>query len=265
MGIASPGNLLLAFDLSQAESWIVAHLAEEANMKDALINADIHTRTAQIIFKKQDIEKGGAERYMGKQTNHATSYGEAEETMAKAINKKSDEPPFVTVSVRQCKQYQAAWHDYYKNIKGVFWPEIQEQLRKNRTLVTPYDRERMFFAEWGNKLFQEGYAYIPQSTVADHFNGAVQKELGIEGGLLRIHKILIDKNPEIKIINQSHDSIMIDCPREIANEVQEIVFSNLYRPILIKGETFFIPVDGEIGERWGELEKVPKWQPKKVA
>jgi len=43
---AKPGQLLANFDLSQAESWVVAYLANEERMKDALANGDIHTETA---------------------------------------------------------------------------------------------------------------------------------------------------------------------------------------------------------------------------
>jgi hypothetical protein len=32
----------------------------------------------------------------------------------------------------------------------------------------------------------------------------------------------------------------------------------MYRPLLINNVEFYIPVDGEVGERWGELEKLPK-------
>src|SRR5687767_10989286 len=39
-------RILVSCDLSQAESWIVAYLANEPNMKRALQFGDIHTETA---------------------------------------------------------------------------------------------------------------------------------------------------------------------------------------------------------------------------
>jgi DNA polymerase I-like protein with 3'-5' exonuclease and polymerase domains len=57
-----------------------------------------------------------------------------------------------------------------------------------------------------------------------------------------------------KIVNQSHDSIVSDVPREAVDDVKEPVKLLLERPLVINGEEFTIPVDVEIGEVWGELE-----------
>jgi hypothetical protein len=51
---------------------------------------------------------------------------------------------------------------------------------------------------------------------------------------------------------------MLEVPKEVAYEVGERVRATLYRPLIINGEEVTIPVDLEIGERWGELEKVKK-------
>ena len=57
-----------------------------------------------------------------------------------------------------------------------------------------------------------------------------------------------------KIVNQSHDSIVADVPRECVDDVKEPVKLLLQRPLVVNGEEFTIPVDTEIGEVWGELE-----------
>jgi len=58
----------------------------------------------------------------------------------------------------------------------------------------------------------------------------------------------------IKIINQSHDSIVAEVPNEMVDDVKEPVKLLLQRPLVVNGEEFTIPVDTEIGEVWGELE-----------
>ena len=250
---APKGKLLIQTDLSQAESWVVAYLANEQNMKHFLLNSDIHTEAAVELFDKPFEEVIVEERYIGKQNNHANSYGMGPQRQAQVINKRSDQPPYVTVTIAQCKFYQTKWHGLFTGIR-LWHNDIKYQLQQTMTLVTPYGRRRTFFGAWGEELWKEAYAHIPQSTVSDHFRGCVQPELGIAGGLLEVYKTVV--TDEIRIINDSHDSCIVEAPKEVAQEVGERVRELLRRPLVINGEEVTIPVDLEIGERWGEMEKV---------
>lgn len=273
---AEPGNILISCDLSQAESWIVAYLANEHNMKHALHFGDIHTETAgnALFFANTGcahtwrVRVKGEEwiclvcehvvtklmRYVGKRYNHASAYRMGAERAAQVINKDSDKPPYFTVTVKQSRAFSASWHGYYN--LGPWWAEIEAALSETRTLRTPYGRKRTFYAAWGNELLKEATAHVPQSTVADHFNGAVHPELGIKGGLTEIRKQLVLPYPQHRIINQSHDSAILEVPRPAAHEIAERAKALLYRPLIIKDEQFTIPVDAEWGERWGEMERV---------
>lgn len=252
---APKGKLLVACDLSQAETWVVAWLANEQNMKHFLTTSDIHTETGKEIFDKPTLESViTEERYIGKQNNHANSYGMGPVRQAQIINKKSDEPPYVTVTIPQCRKFQQKWHGLFTGIHP--WHlSLQSDLRSNNfTLVTPYGRKRQFFGNWDESLWKKAYSFIPQSTVSDHFHGCVQRELGIEGGLLGVYKTIC--TDEIKLVNDAHDSCMLEVPQNVAFEIGEKVRQQLRRPCIINGEEVTIPVDLEIGERWGELEKV---------
>lgn len=255
MMVAPKGKLLVQCDLSQAETWVVAWLANEPKMKEFLLTSDIHTETACAIFNKTFDSIIVEERYIGKQNNHANSYGMGPERQAQVINKKSDEPPYVVVTISQCKTYQKEWHNLYPNIRS-WHKEIEIQLGKNMTLITPYHRRRVFFGAWGKETFKEAYAHIPQSTVSDHFHGRVQRELGIKGGLLEVRKTLV--NNDVLLVNESHDSCILEVPANCATEIGERMRSILRRPVIINGEEVTIPVDLEIGERWGELQKVKR-------
>lgn len=277
MYVAPKGKVLVACDLSQAESWIVMGLSGDRNMNYSLLYSDIHTDSAAALFFPdvfcQHVWKKGADasgndvwdctlgcgtqivktaRYIGKRYNHASAYRMKPPRAAQVINKDSDKPPFVTVTMAESKMFSERWHARY-NLK-LWWREIEEQLNNNRTLVTPYGRSRVFFAAWGEELFREATAYVPQSTVADHFNGMLHPELGIEGGLKWIRKRYVLGYPDRRIVNQSHDSAIIECPIGDGEELCQDMMRTLKRPIVIKGVEFTIPVDGEIGPRWGEME-----------
>ncbi len=184
MLIAGAGKTLLSFDLAQAEAWIVAYLANDFNMKDALKNSDIHKLTASVIFDKLLAEITKNERYIGKRCNHALNYRMGPFQMATTINKDSDKEPYVTVSNSEAKRWRDKYHEFY-NIK-TWWAEIEDDLRRSRTLTTPYGFQRTFYNRWDDDLFKEATAFIPQSTVGDHMIGAVQEGLDVKGGILEV-------------------------------------------------------------------------------
>jgi DNA polymerase I-like protein with 3'-5' exonuclease and polymerase domains len=254
MIVAPRDHVLVSWDLKQAESWVVAYLANEPNMKRSLTESDIHLETASEAFfpvwntPKEAITK--AQRYTAKRFNHATSYRMGHRRAAQVINQDSDKPPYVVITFKESKELYDAWHSYY-HLQS-WWSDIESQLQRTRTLITPYGRIRTFFASWGDELFKEATAYVPQSTVADHFNGKVQKELGISGGLIEVYKQFA-KPGTIKIINQSHDSLIAEVHKDVYGEILPQVTALIRRPLIVNGEQFTIPVDCEIGERWGEL------------
>jgi hypothetical protein len=277
---APKGFSLISVDLSQAESWCVAFLANEPNMKKALMFGDIHTETAgsALFFNdtgcphswnKLDEKEGSwicAEckdivtklmRYVGKRYNHASSYRMGAPRAAEVINKDSDKPPYFTVTLEESKRYSEAWNAYY-NLRD-WWSGIEIKLSENaRKLVTTYGRERVFYGQWGNELFKEATAFEPQSTVADHFNGQIHPQLGIRGGLREIYKQYIKpyKDDGHKIINQAHDSCIVEVPTPVVEEIGLGMMRLLRRPLVINGEEFTIPVDGEWGPRWTEMVKL---------
>jgi DNA polymerase I-like protein with 3'-5' exonuclease and polymerase domains len=255
MFIAPKGHTLISWDLKQAESWVVAFMANEHSMKHSLANGDIHTDTAIGLYKCERAAVTKMMRDMGKKSNHALAYREGYLMFVMSVNKESDKPPYTVLTNREGKRIWDTWHTLY-HLKN-WWDQIEFELSKSRSLRTPYGRKRVFFAPWGNELFKEATAFIPQSTVADHLNGAIQPEVNIAGGLLEVHRQFVEKGA-CKVINQSHDSIIVECPSGLVSEITEPITKLLHRPIIIKGEECLIPVDVEIGERWGELEKVKR-------
>lgn len=254
MFIASPGKLLISLDLKQAETWVVAHLANEQTMKKSLIEGDIHVDTACFLDNCVSVDVVETSRYKAKRCNHALSYQMSYMRLAQVINSESDKPPFVVVSLPEARRMYEKWHSLY-NLRN-WWSQIEYDLDKGgRVLVTPYGRIRTFFGQWGKELFKEATAYVPQSTVADHLNGVIQPELGIEGGLIRVYNDFV-KRGVIHLLNQGHDSFIAECDRAVAREIAPQLVALIKRPLVINNETFTIPVDCEIGDRWGELEKI---------
>lgn len=251
--IAKKDHMLVSWDLAQAETWVVAYLANEPRMKEVLMTGDIHTLTASAIYNVPLNEVVKDMRYIGKQTNHSSAYGIEPPHLCRTINRQSDKPPFITVSLQQSKYYSETWHGLY-NIKG-WWNEIQMELDRTRTLTTPYGRVFYFMEPWGKELFKTAYSSVPQSTVSDHTKGNIQDELGIEGGLAVIDRDYVQKNV-FQIIQEGHDSLISEIHKSSYESLMYECQAILHRPLVINGESFYIPVDIQYGERWGEMEEI---------
>src|SRR6185312_8282339 len=131
MFVAPKDHYLVQFDFSQAESWIVAFLANEQNMKDALMYGDIHSQFGGVLFHDD-----GCPHKWKKKTCTVCN---------------------ITITLSQGRSYSEKWHSFYK-VKG-WWTEIEEKLNRDRSLVTTYGRRRVFFAAWGDELFREATAF----------------------------------------------------------------------------------------------------------
>lgn len=284
--VAPKGKLLIQIDLSQAESWVVAFLANERNMKYALRFSDIHCQGAGAIFyltgcnhdwikETRTCKNCGKiaskdQRYLGKRRNHASSYGMNAYKAMEVINGDSDKPPYISITLKESEEHYKLWHAFY-DVVG-WWGEVKG---KDRTITTSYGRSRTFYGAWvdapvdkPSELEKEKIAYEPQSTISDHFNGKIHPLVQKKGGLIEIYNQLIKpyncgsiRCTHVgchKIINQSHDSGILEIPKENARDVGLQAQELLLRPIVIKDEEFTIPTDGLIGERWeeGEMEKL---------
>jgi len=244
-----PANVLLELDLSAAESHVVARLANDSNMIEQLDHGDLHLYSARNIYQDPSLTKvDELKRYIGKKMNHSCSYRASAIKVAEFINKEGA----MTVSVAQVRVWHARWHTAF-NIK-YWWQDIEQRLRDNNgTLTTAYGKKRKFWGFYDNDLLKAATAFEPQSVVSYHMDGAVHPELGIVGGLLEIQNQITSKQSEIKLINTSHDSVLIECPRVISTEIAIHCKTLLTRPLIVNGHLFTIPVDCErYDRRWKE-------------
>ena len=141
------------------------------------------------------------------------------------------------------------FHDTNSNIREVFHREIQEALRdNNRLLTSPHERSRQFLNRWGDELFKEAYAFIPQATVSDHLKFSAQ--------------IIERRAPWVQILSESHDSFLAQVPISQVDNAVRLFKEELDKPIdfskcsLSRGE-LIIPSEVSLGVKdWEHMEKI---------
>lgn len=278
MLIPRKGKVLLQADLSQAEARIVAVLAEDWALLKAFDEIDIHRRTAAMFFGYttsliltpgklsivDDLDKDGPERFTGKMFRHAGNYdmGKGRAMNEFNVNAQKYEIP-MSISEWRAGQYIELFHAASPKIRAVFHAGIRDCINSTRALVNPYGRPRELFGRLDDTTYKEGYAFIPQSTVADTTQTA----------LLEIDDAL-NGDVEAGFVSENHDALVLEVPADNWMPYAQLLKKHMVRPIyfgqycsLSRDFTLTIPVDVEISQdpKTGEITNYGKLYKIKVA
>lgn len=268
MFIPDKGKVILAADSSQAEARVVAVLSEDYELLEAFDKVDIHRRTAGLIFgytkdlildTKQvpvvDIlEKDGPERFCGKKTRHAGNYNMGKNRFMIEFN--TDAQKFdinMKISEWKAGKMLELFHLASPKIRGVFHKQIIECLQSTRALVDPYGGLRIFNGRMDEELYKEGFANIPQRTVAH---------------LVQTAGIKIDEelNGDIECLwlSEDHDSLKMEVPENNWEPYARLMKKHFEAPIdfstycsLKRNYILRIPAEIEISDtNYAEMRKV---------
>jgi len=236
-------------DQKSAEDWPVSALAQNYSALDQLkrgINRHC-IRGSRVfgipllepILDNQDKWKKDHfhEYYLGKKIGHANNYGMRGNRMSDSLAQEGH-----SISAQICQQLLDKANALEPEIRNVFHKYIQDQINSTRILSTPFGRERQFLGLRPNdtnfKIFNEAYSYIPQSVVGDNTGFAVSYLESILTS--NIHAI----------IQEGHDSIVMDIPDEIDKiwfylQCSEKAFDRTIR--FHNGIEVKIPIEAELG------------------
>lgn len=238
MFIPDDGKVFVYRDYSQAEARIVAYEAEE----EALIalfedpDRDVHKENAARIFRKNIADVTSNERYLAKRVIHASNYGMGAARLYDVVNQDAVSTG-VRITLGQARSLLDAYFMLYPKVREVFWREVEDELRRTRTLVTPFGRKRIFFGRWEDKFLKEAYAFKPQSTIGDLCCKAV----------VNMHRT---KNLSWDILVNVHDSILVQCPIDDVPLVVPWMKEQMNIPFKIKGRVCYVPTDCKVGYNW---------------
>lgn len=244
---ADEGCLIYNVDLSQAENRIVAYIAPEPAMIAAFERGiDIHSQTASLIFgvpidKIKEDDKNQIKvplgtgaytmRFWGKKSNHSFNYDFGYKNFA----------IMAEMQEREAKQLIERYHHVYPGVRQ-YHAWVRAKLSKDRTLSNLLGRKRVFRERWGDELFKEAYAWIPQSSVADIINGRGVNYIYYNQEMFR----------PVELLNQIHDAIAFQMSYKQFTWLQhaEVLLrlrDSLQTPLAWHGREFIIPADLSVG------------------
>lgn len=242
--LADDGYIYYSFDLSQFENRIVAYVGNVVPMIEAFeTGKDVHSLTAGLILGKPPDEISNedgsspigdgthSERFWGKKSNHGLNYDLGYKNFALNLE----------IPEREAKWIVAKYHEIYPGVRQNYHAMIRRQLAENRTLTNLLGRKTLFLGEWGDSLFKEAYACIPQGTCGDVIN---------RRGICHIYYDQQKYSP-VELLIQVHDSVGFQIPLTTSwLEHAEILLDikrSLETPLRWKDREFVIPADLTMG------------------
>jgi hypothetical protein len=129
-----------------------------------------------------------------------------------------------------------------------YWSWVVEMCRKNNRMLTNlFGRKRLFLGNWGDELFEDLYAFIPQSTIADKIN---------RQAVIPIYEDQ-DNFKAIDLLNQIHDAILFQIPLSYSwidhAEALLKLIGLLTTPLKWHGASFVLPVDLKMGTNLADM------------
>jgi DNA polymerase-1 len=130
--IAPPGHVVLSADYSQIELRVLAHLAHDPELIDAFASgADVHARTAALIFDKALADVTADERRAAKTINFGVIYGMGDSALGKQLG----------IPREQAARFIAAYFERYAGVAR-FMDKTVESARQGEAVRTLLGRRR---------------------------------------------------------------------------------------------------------------------------
>jgi len=258
MFIADPGMKFCNVDLEQADArnvgaqtWnLFPELGDVNRFLDFAESGDLHTAVCALCWRELPwTDDPKANRLIADQPAYREkSYRDLAKVLGHGTNF-NGQPPQMSKHSKVAQSFIVDFQDRYF---GAF-PELKrriewvgEALVDTGMLTTLFGRRRYFLKRRGdNKTLNEGCAFDPQSMTADEINHA----------MLRVYTIVKAKFPEVQLMMQVHDSLLLQYPEYLEDQVIPYIREAFKVVITLRGgRKFFVPCEVQVGWNWGYPE-----------
>jgi len=234
------GRSLISLDLKSAELYTAAspRIANEDQMMNAFkAGADIHRRTASLMFKKNEVEVTPEERQSAKATNFGALFGSSPQGLVNYFSGMG-----LTISYEEGEKFLKAWFEAYPKI-AAWHKQCRNRVERGEAVRMVDGRRRFLHGEdakytvFANNVVQGTCASIVKLAMA----------------------VIYDRLPAIdktaRMVAMIHDELLFECERDKAEKVLEMakkVMEEAGKEIL--GDEIALVAEGSYGESWGNAK-----------
>ncbi len=235
--VAGPGNKLVSADYSQFELRLSAAMSHDQELIDMFNrDVDIHTATAAQVYHRDPEDVTKQMRRTAKAVNFGILYGMSPHGLMVATG----------MTFEQAQHFIKEYMDFRKPLVG-YLEELRTRARKDGYVETLFGRRRPM-----PDIHSSNFA-VRSAAERAAINMPIQ---GTEADLMKLAMIKVDEElqaqgSKCKQLLQIHDSILIECPEELAEQTAEMLknlMEGIYPELPVK-----LTVDTSIGQNWGEL------------
>lgn len=233
--IAPAGKKLIAADYSQIELRIMAHLSADEGLLTAFSNGvDIHSATAAEVFDVPIEQITTDLRRSAKAINFGLIYGMSAFGLAQQLG----------LSRSQAQSYIDLYFSRYPGVKN-YMDNIRELAKQQGYVETLFGR-RLYLPEIKSRNAARRQ-YAERTAINAPMQGTAADIIKI--AMINTDKWLQQTSPEIKLIMQVHDELVLEVPE---SQIDESI--NAIREIMTSSATLDVPliVDIGIGNNWDE-------------
>lgn len=233
--VAEKGSRLLAFDYSQLELRLLAHISGDDKLQKAFREGkDIHKLTASQVLNVPLERVTTKQRELAKILNFGVVYGMGPRAFSEASG----------ITLEESKKFI---NEYFNDFPGVKrWQEETVKKARARGYVENLNGRRRFWN--GEPQMERAMINMPiQSLGADI----------IKIGMIKTMDELKERGwlgSKAKLILSIHDELLLEATNDILTSITPVVKNILEKKVL----TLSVPltVDVKSGERWGEMNKI---------
>ncbi len=237
--VPSEGNALLSADYSQIELRVLAHLADEPNLKKAFASGeDIHCYTAGLMFDVKPAEVTQEMRYGAKRINFGIIYGMSAFGLAKDLG----------VPQREAQAFIDRYFLRYPGIQTFMDAEIKKarELGYSETLF----KRRRYFPDISSR--NPG---VRQFAERQAVNTPVQGSAAdlIKMAMVKITDELEKAGLKSRMIITVHDELVFDVPKGEVPKAARVVKETMEHVLRLS-----VPLDVTVkcGMNWAEMKAV---------
>jgi DNA polymerase I-like protein with 3'-5' exonuclease and polymerase domains len=227
------GRVLVQADYAAMELRVAAAIAGEERMIEAFnAGADIHTRTAALMFSCAEHDVAKDQRQQAKAVNFGALYGSSARGVQAYF---ATLGMFITES--KARELLKLWHGAYPAF-GAWHEECQKRAMSGESVRTVIKRRRKLFGQ-ENRLTVQANNQV-QGTSADIMKAA----------LIEIHAQL---PPKAYLIACVHDEVIAECDEADGEAVLAIVLREMEAAAVpMLGTGIRIKAEGGVLQSWGD-------------
>jgi DNA polymerase-1 len=240
--IAAPGHRLIVADYSQIELRVMAHVSEDAALKQAFVeDQDIHATTAATVHGIPLDQVTRAQRSFAKAVNFGLLYGMGAFRLARDSN----------LTLAEAEDFIKAYFERFPGVRR-YLDETRELAKQQGYLETLLKRRRYFPALQSTDSSKQA-EIERRAAEREAINMPIQGSAAdiIKLAMVKLHSELKQRGSRARMILQVHDELVIEAPEAEVEGVADLV-----KAVMESAYPLSIPLktDQYIVSNWGEAK-----------